>query len=306
MNIKSTLVGALITGSLAATGFVSPASANASCLSFSGINVGSGCTSSLFGVAAALGNGATASAGAFSGAFSIGKGAEANSDGTATLALAAGPESWARIDGGFLNVAVAAATAGDFQKFTEAQAGGNSLTDVANLAVSLGNDSYAYAGGFDKTLGAGNVAVNLGKGNNVEAFGFVNGALGVGGTQPFGINGNNIVAASGTFNSASSFFGDLNTVNAGTDKTAFANSAFNALGSNNTVTAGVGPATLAGSLFQSGATVTKSTFGVNINGVKVPNSAAATHPARAAASLRAPGASPAAASGGAPKGGSRG
>jgi hypothetical protein len=301
MRIKTTLLGTMIAGSLAATGLVSPASANASCVSFSGINVGSGCTSALFGVAAALGNGATADAGAFSGAFSIGTGAQAKAAGTATLAAAAGPGSLARVDGGFLNTALAAGTTGGVD-YAEAQAGASN-GDFANLAVSLADSSYAYAGGFDpRTPGAGNVAVNLGKGNNVQAYGFLNGALGVGGTKPYGFNGNNIVAASGILNSASSFFGDLNTVNAGTDPTAFANSAFNAFGSNNTVTAGTGPATLAGSLFTSNSTVTKSTFGVNINGIKVPNSAAATRPARAAASLRAPGNSPAPASAVAPKG----
>lgn len=289
MRIKTTLLGTLITTSLAAAGLGLSPSASASCLSFSGINIGSGCTSSLFGLAAGLGSGATANAGAFSSAFSIGKGAEANSAGTLGLAVAAGPDAWAKIEGGVLNAAFAAGTAGGVD-FAEAQAGA-SKTDFANLAVSLGDSSFAYAGGWDpQTTGAGNVAVNLGKGNNVQAFGFLNGALGVGGNKPFE---NNIVAASGILNSASSFGGDLNTLNAGTSQSAFANSVFNAFGSNNTVTAGTGPATLAGTLFTSGATVTKSTFGVNINGIKVPNTAASTKPARAAASRRGASASPA-------------
>ncbi len=302
MRIKTTLVGTMITTSLAATGLGLSPSASASCLSFSGINIGSGCTSSLFGLAAGLGTGATANAGAFSSAFSIGKGAEANSAGTATLAVAAGPDSWARIDGGVLNAALAVGTAGGTD-FSEAQAG-SAKGDFANLAVSLGNSSYAYAGGWDsQTMGAGNVAVNLGKGNNVQAFGFLNGALGVGGTKPFE---NNIVAASGILNSASSFGGDLNTVNAGTSQSAFANSAFNAFGSGNTVTAGTGPAALAGALFTNNSTVTKSTFGVNINGIKVPNTAASTPAPRSAASRRLAGASPAPASAVAPSRGGRG
>jgi hypothetical protein len=298
MRYTTTLVGTVITASLAATGLGMSPTASASCLSFSGINIGSGCTSSLFGLAAALGTDATASAGTFSSAFSIGKGAEAKSAGTATLAVAAGPDTWAKVDGGFLNAAFAAGTAGGVD-FSEAQAGASNA-DFANLAVSLGDSSFAYAGGWDpQTTGAGNVAVNLGKGNNIQAFGFLNGALGVGGSKPFE---NNIVAASGILNSASSFGGDLNTVNAGTSQSAFANSAFSAFGSGNTVTAGTGPATLAGALFTNNSTVTKSTFGVNINGIKVPNSAASTKPARAAASRRASGASPAPASAVAPKG----
>lgn len=289
MRTKTTLVGTLITASLSATAIGLPASASASCLSFSGINVGSGCTSSLFGLAVGLGTGASAYAGAFSSAFSIGKGAIATSSGTLDLTVAAGPASWAKVDGGLFNAAVAAGSTGG-PNFAEAEAGA-SKKDVANLAVSLGSDSYAYAGGFNPTTtGAANVAVNLGVGNDVEAYGLLNGALGVGGTKPYT---NNYVVASGILNSASSFGGNLNSVQAGTTPSAFANSAFNAFGSGNSVTAGAGPATLAGSLFTSGATVTKTKFGININGIKVPNTAASVPAPRAAASRRGHSASPA-------------
>jgi hypothetical protein len=288
---KAVCAAALAAG-LTVSGIGSASTADASCLSFSGINIGSGCTSSLFGIAIALGTGATADAGGlFSASYSIGDGATATTTGPLGLAVAAGPASLAQVLGGAFNVAVAVGATGG-ENFAQADAGYGAF-DFANLAVTLGNNSYAFAGApTPEELGAGNIAINLGEGNDVEAVGFLNGALGVGGKEPYI---NNLVVASGVFNSASSIGGDLNTVIAGTSSSAFANSAFNVFGRGNTVTAGTGPFTLAGSIFQNGATVTKARAGFNINGLRVPDTAAAidTPPAkdtpRAAASRRGAG-----------------
>lgn len=280
------IVGALITSGLAVVGLSSATPANASCASFSGISIGTGCTSSLFGFAIGLGAGATADAGGLlSTSFSIGKGATASTAGPLDVAVAAGPASWARVLGGTLNVAVAVGATGG-EDYAQADAGW-SKRDFANVAVTLGNSSYAFAGGpSDTKIGAGNLAVNLGMGNDVESIGFLNGALGVGGRQPYM---NNLVVSTGVANSATSLFGNLNTVSAGTSSSSVGNSAFSAFGSGNTVTAGPGPLSLAGSIFQKDATVTKAKPGVNINGFKVPNTAASVDNPRAAASRRSAG-----------------
>lgn len=288
------MLAGLITAGLASTALGAAAPANASCASFSGINIGSGCTSKLFGIAIAFGAGATAEAGgAFSTSFAIGKGADAYTGGALDLAVAAGPDSLAQVLGGSLNIAVAAGATGGAD-YAQADAGW-SKADFSNVAVTLGNSSYAYAGGPTETkLGAGNLAVNFGTGNDVESIGFLNGALGVGGRQPYI---NNLVVSAGVLNSATSIGGNLNTVSAGTSSSSVGNSAFSVFGSGNSVTAGPGPLALAGSLFQKDTTVTKVKPGVNINGFKVPNTAASANAPKAAASRRGAGnaASPAAA-----------
>jgi hypothetical protein len=280
---RNSVFGVVLAAGLTATGIGSASTANATCLSFSGINIGSGCTSSFLGLAVALGNGAIANAGGFlSASYSIGNGATATTAGPLGLAVAAGPASLAQVLGGAFNVALAVGATGG-EEYAQADAG-YSQTDFANLAVTLGNNSYAFAGGLTpEETGAGNIAVNLGTGNDVEAIGFINGALAVGGKEPYI---NNLVVANGVFNSASSIFGDRNTVSAGMSSSAFANSAFNAFGSGNTVTAGTGPLTLAGSMFQKDATVTKTTPGVNINGIRVPDTAASVDVPQPAASRR--------------------
>jgi hypothetical protein len=275
----------VLAAGLTATGIGSASTANATCLSFSGINIGSGCTSSFLGLAVALGNGAIANAGGFlSASYSIGNGATATTAGPLGLAVAAGPASLAQVLGGAFNVALAVGATGG-EEYAQADAG-YSQTDFANLAVTLGNNSYAFAGGLTpEETGAGNIAVNLGTGNDVEAIGFVNGALAVGGKEPYV---NSLVIARGVFNSASSIAGDRNIVTAGLSSSAFANSAFNVFGSGNTVTAGTGPFTLAGTIFQNDTPVEKNTFGVNINGIRVPNTAASVAVPQPSAAHRGP------------------
>lgn len=51
--------------------------------------------------------------------------------------------------------------------------------------------------------------------------------------------------------------------------------AFNFFGSSNYVAAGVGPFALAGAVFENGAVIEKAKPGFNINGLRVPNTAAA-------------------------------
>ena len=266
------LLGGLTAVGLAAAGMGSVPEANATCASFFGINNGNGCTSTLFSVAIGIGANTVANASGFLGAaYAIGDAAEATAGGPLDLAFAAGPASLARVSGS-LSAAIATGTQTGAYQYAEAEAG-YGASDFANISLALASDSYAFTGGLDPSqVGAGNFALNLGKGNDVEANGFLNSAIAVGGTKTYP---NNVVYATGTLNNATSFFGDKNNVAGGTSLGSVLNLGFNVFGSNNSVTAGPGPFALAGALFTSGATVTKEKAGFNINGLKVPNTAAA-------------------------------
>ena len=286
---RTLLVGLTALG-VTTAGMVSVPAANATCFSIFGVGNGHGCTSTLTSVAIGIGTGAVANASGFLGAaYAIGNGAEADASGIA-LALAAGPQSLAQVVGN-LSAASATGTQGG-TAYAEAQAGYDEFgnphsSDFANIAVTLASDSYAVAGGLGEDfgvthLGAGNVALNLGVGNNVQALGFLNSALAIGGSKPYGNQGNNEVYAAGTLNNASHIFGNGNLVQAGSSAKSLLNLAFNAFGNRNGAFAGSpGSFALAGAIFTNDATVIRETPGININGVKVPNTAAAVRAARA-------------------------
>ena len=183
--------------------------------------------------------------GFFSSAFAIGNGADASSIGALDIASAVGPDSRAGATGN-LNIAGALGFTGG-TKYTQANAG-NGSSSFANIAVSLGSDSFA--GANDASPGSGNLALNLGQGNNVVAAGYLSTAISVGGNQSY-VN-NNVKTTGGVLNTAFSLFGNQNSV-----------------------TAGPGPFAIAGSIFQNGQPVTKVNPGFNINGLKVPNTATA-------------------------------
>ena len=190
----------------------------------------------------------------FSAAIAIGTGAKATATGLFGAAFSIGPDSVATTTG-TLAVAVAVGQTGGSQ-YTEADAG-YGPGDIANIAVSLGNDSYAYAGGYSTTEpGLGNLAINLGMGNEVEASGFLSAAFGVGGSKSYP---NNVVNATGILNVATAIAGN-----------------------GNEVESGPGPFAIAGSIFQTGQTVTKVQPGFNINGLKVPNTATALRASKTA------------------------
>ena len=273
---RRVLLGGLTAIGLAAAGMGSVPAANATCVSIFGIGNSTDCYSTATSVAIAIGDGAVANAYGFLGAaYSIGNGAQAFA-GPIDLAFAAGPSTVAAAVGR-LSAAIATGAQGG-PKRAEAFAGYDEngvdpqSTDFANIAVTLASDSYVVTGGINKgQVGAGNVALNLGQGNDVEADGFLNSALAVGGSKPFY---DNIVHATGTLNNATHIGGNGNSVHGGTSASSVLNLAFNFFGSNNLVTAGPGPFALAGALFTNATHVEKAKPGFNINGLKVPNTAA--------------------------------
>jgi hypothetical protein len=195
---KNKAVSGLFVATVATCHFAAAAlgpapTANADCVSFSGINLGSGCTSSFGGLAIALGVDATARATGFlSTATAIGTGASATAVGSLDMATALG-------------------------KYTYVYAG--NPTGFANRGVALGENSTTIAGG--QPGGIGNTATNLGTYVNaqaegvlssatdissggitttVRAVGFANNAFNVGG------GGNSVVAEPGPLAVAGSFF----------------------------------------------------------------------------------------------------
>jgi len=245
------LVGALVSGALA-TGMLGGApTANATCASFFGIGNSADCSSTLLSGAIAIGTGATAHAtGLFGAAFSTGTKAEAFTANAFTFATAVGDSAEADAEGIF-GIATQLGANGFTQTFSPGNVG-------LNIAIGVSPGNTVFFGSVAEALGVGNVAVNL----------FGNG------TTPDG----NVVRAIGFVNVAANLGGDNNKVQArpfGPNQTAVLNLAFNAFGSGNTVKAGPGPVAIAGSIAQTGATVTKVGPGFNINGIRVPNTAAA-------------------------------
>ena len=85
------VAGAVTSGVLAGAGLGLAPTANATCASAFGIGNSANCTSTLFSVALAIGDGASAHADVFFGAsFAVGAGAAATTSGAFTLATATG------------------------------------------------------------------------------------------------------------------------------------------------------------------------------------------------------------------------
>jgi hypothetical protein len=241
-TIGGLLVAAVATCSFAAAALGPAPTANATCASFSGINFGSGCTSSFGGMAIAIGAGATASAlGFLSTAFAAGSNATASVHGALNLGVAAGTNATA----------------------VTGESGGG---DFANVAMTFGDNSVAQAG-VPGGGGFGNMATNLGNGSQVAALGVLNMASNTG--------DGDFAVATGVANNASNFGGTGNVVQAAsTDSNPAFNRAFAFLSNGTTVAAGPGPFALAGSIFQTGANITKQGPGFNINGLTVGGAAA--------------------------------
>lgn len=242
------LLGALVSGVLAAGTLTVGPAANATCASFFGIGNSADCTSGFGSIAVALGPNATATAeGILDVAVAIGTDTEAWSVGNVSLALAAGPNERAFSFGTLATALAVGVGVGSTYAFVIA---GDSASDFLNIAIGIGKDGAAWAGVnlFASQTDRGNLALFLGQGGMAASAGILNSAINVGGNGAFI---DNLARAVGVLSTA---------VNLG--------------GNNNSVAAGPGPLAMAVSAFTSGATVTKSGPGININGFKVPNTAA--------------------------------
>lgn len=187
--------------------------AEATCISISGLNNGGGCTSTAGSIAIAIGAHAIATA-----------------NGVLNVSMALGAHA-AAVTVGNLDTALAV---GDYA-VSEA---GLSPGDVGNLSVDItpgtAVSEAVTGGGGVYGRGVGNTAMNLGgPGNIVESVGQFNSASNVG-----GMGGEVLVV--GSFNRAINLGGTANVVEvwAGSGQTPGLSSAFNVLGSHNAVRAG--------------------------------------------------------------------
>ncbi len=186
-GVASGLVAGLVATSLGAAG-----AADATCVGFSGIDIGDGCTTQLGTIAAVLGPGTATALGFFTGAIAIGD-SDATADGLATAAWAGGTGSGASTDG-IANWAVAQGDGvsalaglrpGDWANFAvnfgQATGGATSTVEAGNGAVNLAGNLFGdadikpltvRAGGNATQLGFGAVAANVfGDRSDVEAIG---------------------------------------------------------------------------------------------------------------------------------------
>jgi hypothetical protein len=278
------LVAAVASGALAVGALSGAGSANATCLSISGLSWGSGCTSTPTSFAIGIGNAAIATAnGLFNGAIAIGTGVGAESVGNFSLAYAGGSGSEARTYG-TLNFAAV------LGKNSTAWAGikGDPYGDVGNTAINIGN-ADVRGNNIAQANGNGNLAVNMfGNGTTdhnsyVHAEGIASLATNMAALAP-GAPGSvapsltvagdgNVVVASGFLNAAHNIGGNNNNVTSikylDSTKSLVANFggnlAFNAFGNGNTVTAGPGPFATAGNVARNNRTVKQATTGISIN-----------------------------------------
>lgn len=141
------------------------------------------------------------------------------------------------------------------------------------------------------TGGIGNVGVNLFGNNNLQtnreviAGGLASIAANIGGKS------NDVWAQGKLLNTAVGIFGTNSRVLA---YDGLLNGAVQTFGKGNFVESGKGPLSFAASFFQAGKTVIKQKPGVNINGFKVPNTAATIRPAASNVRKAAASAKPAA------------
>ncbi|WP_328357005.1 hypothetical protein OG976_01635 [Mycobacterium sp. NBC_00419] len=188
-------------------------------------------------------------------------------DGALSSAVAVGNNVHASTNG-VLNVA---STLGS----NTAASAGTTTDDVANVAVSLCDNANSSAGGTFGTAGFGNVAINIGSGDNVT----LNRSAAVGLLDMSNnVGTRNQAAAVGVANFANNFGGSDNSalVNAGTALSHPGLShAFNVFGKGNSATATTGPFAVAGNLLGTGKNTAQSGSGVNIKSAGATNSGGA-------------------------------
>lgn len=249
--------------------------AGATCFSAFGLGNTAECTSTIGSVAIAIGTGAAAYAdGLLGAAFAFGTGSVAATvdSGIGNFAVSLG-DSVSSVAGGYLSIAVAGGV-----NTGAAAVAFPGTASIANIAVTLGNNDDTDV----TAAGVGNVALNAFGSGSIAARGYFSTALNVGGRA--------LVESAGLLTSATNLFGTDNIVYAADPggTTGTASLAFSVFSNSTTVSAGPGPLAIAGSIAQTGALVTKSGPGININGLviggaaAVPSPAAATHQSRQA------------------------
>lgn len=240
-------LGAMAAGAIASAGLVAAPTANATCVSAFGIGNSADCRSNLFSTAVAIGNGARAYAdGQFGAALSFGSTAYAETGSAFNFAVTAGSESSA-ITRSLFGIAANVGDRGSAGVTNFGQKGSLGLNIAVNVAPPAVNntESSAFANGM------GNIAVSLSRGDSTAtAFGLANTAANLGGKST--------------------------SVFTGFDPSSFS-TAFNVFSTGNTVRSGPGPFAGAVSVFYN-QDVTKEKPGININGIRVPNTAAAVNP----------------------------
>jgi hypothetical protein len=253
------LLGGLTAIGLVAAGMSSIPAASATCASFFGIGNSADCTSTLFSGAIAVGPGAQAYAeGAFGTALAIGEGSGAEVHNPFGLAATLGAHSTATTKGLF-GIALNVGALGGAQTFGKgADYSGLGFNIALNVGgPKTGDGSSDNPGGYAEAYGVGNIASNLFGGDSTEVD-----ANGVASTAT------NLGGSGSPSNPLSVYVGDVS-------GNGLFNNAFNVLGQGNYVYAGPGPFAVAGTILQTDATAIKEKPGFNINGLRVPNSAAA-------------------------------
>lgn len=240
-------LGAFAAGAVASAGLVAAPTANATCVSAFGIGNSADCRSNLFSTAVAIGNGARAYAdGQFGAALSFGSAAYAETGSAFNFAVTAGNESSAFAKSLF-GIAANVGDRGSAGVSNFGQKGSLGFNIAVNVAPPADNNTNSSA----VANGIGNLAVSLSRGDSTAtAFGLANTAANLGGKSTL--------------------------VFTGFDPSSFS-TAFNVFSTGNTVRSGPGPFAGAVSVFYN-KDVTKEKPGININGIRVPNTAAAVNP----------------------------
>lgn len=253
--------GALLAG-VTATALGSSPTAGATCVSAFGFGNTAECSSTIASVAIAIGTGAEAHAdGLLGAAFAAGEGAQARTADAFTFAVAGGTQARA-VSGGFGGIAIQLGANG------LAAADGPALNIAVNIADAAALPGPEPEGAWSEAWGIGNVAVNL--------FGDAGGSE----TRTY-------ILAWGNANVSINLGGYETQVRPGATPGTL-NLGFAASGSNNTVVVGPGPLAIAGSINQTGATVTQSTLGININNLfAAPGTASSTSKASRQTTKRA-------------------
>ncbi|WP_280826650.1 hypothetical protein [Mycobacterium sp. OTB74] len=285
-----------VTAGLVATSAFGMGTANATCVSISGLTLGSGCTSTFGSIALVIGTG-TADAAGLTAAIATGTDTTADSTGFLSLAYAGGTSTTATTFGG-LGIAIGVGTG------VSAQAGTNNL-DTANIAINLGAASdgttnQVVAGGMGgagffnfalnflgnsnasgpdpatssnmlvQAIGSANAAINtIGDRNEVSAVGLVNAAINLGALFRSPNGSDNVVTAGDTTSS------NLLTL------------AFNSAGAQDIVQAIVGPLAIAAAFLGAiGQTVIQTGPGITVStGLSNASAAAPTNTTSASATL---------------------
>jgi hypothetical protein len=284
---RDALLSVAVTAGLAVAPLSMAAPANAWCAGLSGINIGTGCTSTFGNFSLGLGPTAVANSNGFlTGAIALGN-AVADTTGILTAAWAggSGASPSAAFTNGILSWAVAQ---GDG---VVAQAGvGN--TDLANVAFNFGNATAPFTSQVVTGNGGFNAAYNFGGNANTPPTGGVTtGNLSVEAGNGWGNNALNVIgnrdtifAGNGFFNFATAI-GNLLSFPNGSDSTATSvgnlgvaisyqpvlfTPACTAQPCGNVVTA-TGPLAISGAIAATGLTVNQTGIGTNINNIiKLP------------------------------------